>query len=369
VLKIAHIDTGQCLAGGQWQLLLLARQLRRRGHQQWIVCPQGSELDSRARSESFPVLWFRAADPGHVRGAIALRRLLKSQRLDILHAHDGRGQSIAWLSSWGTNARTVASRRVTFLPRWRTLHTLKYRHTCDAVIAVSNYVKSLLLACGVPGGMIEVIYDGIVLPERRPDAEQQATARRRWGFEDGDFVVGSVGTFRREKGYDSAIQAATKLNDRRKIKWMFCVSRGSAEESQHFAMLKATPNFRVVQTPEDPAELLNALDLYVMPSLAEGLGSSALLAMAYGLPVAASRTGGLPEIVDEGKNGWLFAPGSASELAQVVVRAFENSKERHRFAANAYYHARQYSDDIMASRTEALYMKLMGGIKKHVAPS
>ncbi|MGH9432303.1 MAG: glycosyltransferase family 4 protein [Terriglobia bacterium] len=363
MLKIAHIDTGQRLGGGQWQLLLLARQLRTRGHEQWIACPQGSALELRAREEGFHVRTLPAHDPGHVRGAFQLRRILKTDRLDIVHAHDGRGQSIAWISSARTGVRRVASRRVTFLPRWRTLHRLKYRYTCDAVIAVSNYVKGLLLGCGVPGGMIEVIYDGIVIPERLPDAEKRAAARRKWGFSDRDFVIGSLGAFRPGKGQETAVQAAGLVRARDEIKWLFTVDPCSAPETRRFPMLIGSRHFRAVHAPEDPSEFLSALDLYVMPSPAEGLGSSALLAMAHGLPVAASRAGGLPEIVQDGKTGWLFAPGSAPELAEVVVRALQDSEERQRFGVNASCLAREFSDVIMASRTEALYLKLCAGLQ------
>ncbi|MGH9455921.1 MAG: glycosyltransferase, partial [Terriglobia bacterium] len=147
------------------------------------------------------------------------------------------------------------------------------------------------------------------------------------------------------------------------LKWLFAVNPRSTEEKLRFPKLTTSRIFRVVPTPEHPSELLDALDLYVMPSLAEGLGSSALLAMAHGLPVAASRVGGLPEIVQEGKTGWLFAPGSAPELAEVVVRALDNHEELNRLGLNAREHAREFSDDIMASRTEALYLKLCAGVK------
>ena len=359
MLKIAHIDTGRSLAGGQRQLLLVAQRLRARGHEQWIACPHDSALAIRARGEGFRVLTLPARDPGHARGVFKLRQLVKAERLDILHAHDGRGQTISWLASARTRTSRVASRRVTFLPAWRSLHRLKYQYTCDALIAVSNYVKDLLLHCGVPGGMIEVIYDGIVIPEHLPSPEERVAARRKWGFGGRDFVVGNLDAFRPGKGYETALRAAGLMMARRpEIKWLFAVNPGATEEKLRFPMLTTSRIFRVVPTPERAAELLDALDLYVMPSLAEGLGSSALLAMSHGLPVAASRVGGLPEIVQEGKTGWLFAPGAAPELAEVVVHALENREKLNGLGVNGREHARQFSDDIMASRTEALYLKL-----------
>ena len=346
-------------------MLLLARGLRSRGHRQWIACPHGSGLESSAKEAGFQVLHLPPRDPGCVRASFALRRLLKGENLDIIHAHDGRGQSIAWLTSFGSDATRIASRRVTFLPALPILHRLKYQYTCDAVIAVSNYVKGLLLRCGVPDGMIEVIYDGIEIPEHLLSAEERTTARRRWGFAENDFVIGNLGPFRPEKGHDTAIQAASLLVSKQgKVKWLFATGSSSTEtRGRSTGALLIPANVRVIPASEVLSEFFATIDLYVMPSLAEGLGSSALLAMAHGLPVAASRVGGLPEIVEDGKTGWLFPPASAQDLADVVVHALDNREELKRMGEAAHVKARQFSDDIMISQTEALYLKLRAGIK------
>ncbi len=345
-------------------MLLLARGLRARGHEQWIACPQSSDLELRAREEGFSVLRLPSRYHGPVGGALALHYLSKAERPDILHAHDGRGQSIAWLASPGARARRVASRRVTFLPHWRALHRLKYQYTCDAVIAVSNYVRGLLLQCGVPGRMIEVIYDGIEIPDRLPGPEERIAARQRWGLGDSDFVVGNLGAFRQEKGLETALQAANLLaSSRAGIRWLFAAGGSPAEiESGVSAAAQAGSNIRVIPAPEELSGFFASIDLYVMPSLAEGLGSSALLAMAYSLPVAASRAGGLPEIVEHGKTGWLFSPGSAQALAEIVAHAVDNREELKSFGVTARVQARQFSDDIMTSRTEALYLQLQAGL-------
>ena len=100
----------------------------------------------------------------------------------------------------------------------------------------------------------------------------------------------------------------------------------------------------------------------VMPSRAEGLGSSALLAMAYGLPVVASRVGGLPEVVEEDRTGWLVPANSSSALAEALVTAASDRERLARFGACARERVRAFSDDTMVSRTEALYLRLTAGL-------
>ena len=101
------------------------------------------------------------------------------------------------------------------------------------------------------------------------------------------------------------------------------------------------------------------LDIYAMPSRAEGLGSAALLAMAHGVPVVATRVGGVPEVVEDGRTGWLVPPDSAPALAEAVVAAASDRARLRAFGLQARERARQYASDIMVERTAALYYRLL----------
>ncbi|MBZ5565486.1 MAG: glycosyltransferase family 4 protein, partial [Acidobacteriia bacterium] len=110
---------------------------------------------------------------------------------------------------------------------------------------------------------------------------------------------------------------------------------------------------------ENLDEFYPALDLFIMPSRAEGLGSAALHAMAYGLPVIASRVGGLPEIVVEGENGWLVPPEAPQALADVIVAAAADRERLRQLGEKGRERACRFSTDIMLERTEALYYQLL----------
>jgi glycosyltransferase involved in cell wall biosynthesis len=96
-----------------------------------------------------------------------------------------------------------------------------------------------------------------------------------------------------------------------------------------------------------------------MPSKAEGLGSSVLWAMAYGLPVIATRVGGLPEIVVENETGWLIPPGSPQALADATLLAACHRERLAQFGRNGRQRAEGFSAAIMITRTEALYRSLL----------
>jgi glycosyltransferase involved in cell wall biosynthesis len=98
-----------------------------------------------------------------------------------------------------------------------------------------------------------------------------------------------------------------------------------------------------------------------MPSKTEGLGSSALWAMAYGLPVVATRVGGLPEIVVENETGWLIPPSSPAALADAIFLASRDREKLIAFGRNGRNRAEGFSAAIMVNSTEALYQRLVCG--------
>ena len=362
-LKIAHIDTGLSLRGGQRQMLALAKGLRERGHEQFIVCLEASPLEGRARQEGFRVFSLPAHDPGHAFGILLWRQQLQMWAPQIVHAHDGRGQTLAWLASLGLPVKRVASRRVMFLPSDNWTYRLKYGHTCHAVIAVSESILELSVEAGVPRERITVIPDGIEIPPELPTLEERLRLRTSWGFADADFVVGLLGASTAEKGHDSALAAVALLAEKLPSLRM-ALAGGEAVAAGAKAVDEAGfERSRVVRlgSIENLGDFFPGLDLFLMPSTAEGLGSSALWAMAYGLPVIATRVGGLPEIVVEKETGWLIPPGSPQALADAIERAGHDRDKLAEFGRNGRKRAEGFSTAIMVSRTEALYRRILTG--------
>jgi glycosyltransferase involved in cell wall biosynthesis len=371
MLKIGHVDTGLELRGGQWQLLLLANGLRARGHAQLIVCPEGSELYRRATVDGFTIMGLPLNDFRHFKGIRQLRQRLRQHGLMLVHAHDGVAQTVSWLASLGTGVRRVASRRVTYLPNRRLDYRLKYRHTCHAVIGVSQHVGRIMEDAGIPSAMINVIPDGIEIPERTPDAVSRQATRAKWRLGNDEFIIGHLGSISQEKGQDLALKALQLFADQLPNTKLMLGGNVSAEYLATSPLAAAVAGGQVVLAgyQENLFEFFSGLDLYIMPSRSEGLGSSALMAMAYGLPVVATRVGGLPEVVAEGKTGWLVAPESPQALATAIAEAASNPARLEEMGRNARQHAKDFSADIMVERTEELYRRLLGRQKTNAAPS
>jgi glycosyltransferase involved in cell wall biosynthesis len=257
--------------------------------------------------------------------------------------------------------RRVATRRVTFLPAHPWTHRWKYTLTCHAVIAVSDFIRQLLIRVGVPESMIELIPDGIEIPAELPTAALRSKVRARWGFGDQEFVVGHLGAFTPEKGQDIALDAFGLLAERLPQARLLLAGDGPMRASAPIVqkLEKARDHVQLCENIEELADFYPALDLFVMPSRAEGLGSAALHAMAFGIPVVASRVGGLPEIVSEGETGWLIPADSPEVLAEAILGAASDTVRLRRLGEKARERAQQFSTDIMLARTEALYVRLL----------
>lgn len=359
MLKVAHIDTGTEPRGGQHQLLLLAQGLRQRGHEQLIVCPEGSALETRAQHEGFRVFSLPPRDPAHAHGIFQLRERLQTERFDILHAHDGRGHTLAWLASFGMRVCRIATRRVTFLPSRLATRLLRRDFACQGIIAVSGSIQRQLVDAGIRLEKIEVIPDGVELPSQPRSSEMRERARARWGVRDNEFVVGHLGAFTREKGQDIALEAINLLRAKLPQARLILAGDGPMRTAREILAkaAQAGDRARLLGYVDDLAEFFAGLDLFIMPSRAEGLGSSVLLAMAHGLAVVASKVGGLPEIVDEGKTGWLVPPASPSALAEAIVAAASDPKRLDPMGSNGRERAQRFSSDIMVQRTECFYRR------------
>jgi glycosyltransferase involved in cell wall biosynthesis len=308
------------------------------------MTPAGSELEMRANTIELATAPLSLAE---------LRARI--QGTDILHTHTGRAQNMAFLVSAGIPIKRIATRHVAFQPRHPLIHRLKYTATCDGVIAVSQAVRRTLLNAGVSAERIEVIPTGVEIPAELPTPEQRAQARRRWNFIDEDFAVGHLGAFTREKGQDVAAKAARLLESRLPHLKMILAGEGPLRSG-----MPSIPQLQLPGHVSEPQQLLAALDLFIMPSRSEGWGLAALEAMAFGLAVVASNTGGLAEMIVEGETGWLIPPADASALADAILAAAADREKLHRMGLCARDSARRFSIEETAARTEEFYLRVLG---------
>ncbi len=247
-------------------------------------------------------------------------------------------------------------------------HRLLERRTArfvDRILVCSEAVRRYAVdRVGVPEEKLVVIPNGVDA-ERFASRGTREKTRDRFHLPLEAPVIGSVGRLDEPvKGFSILIEAMAQVAARNPRCVCLIAGDGPARPSLEAAARARHPEGRIRFLGErrDIPEILSALDLYVQPSRREGFGLSALEAMASGLAVVASSTGGLPEVVRDGETGVLVPPGDAEALAAAVAHLLEDGERRRRMgAAGALRARREFPLEKMVHRWAELYRRLLSG--------
>jgi glycosyltransferase involved in cell wall biosynthesis len=252
------------------------------------------------------------------------------------------------------------SRRVDFRVGARGLGGAKYRWGVDRFLAVSNGVRRVLVDCGVDGDRVDVVPDGIDLAkfDRVGDAGYLAV---EFGLAPGDTVIGNVAALAPHKSQRDFVLAARLIRDEIPRARFFVVGEGELRPDLEALIRELMLEKDVVLTGfrSDVLELLSLFDCFVLSSYLEGLCTSIMDAQAMGIPVVATRTGGVPELVTEGETGLLAPPRDPALLASAVVRMIRDDALRARCIQRAAEQAKSYDYSRMVEGTLDSYRRVL----------
>ncbi|HVF11250.1 MAG TPA: glycosyltransferase family 4 protein [Abditibacteriaceae bacterium] len=359
-------------AGTERHILDLARGLCDEKVDVRIACPKKGELASRAAAHGVRVHAIENRNLPDGAAVRTLRHLLRSGSVNIIHAHNGRTGLLASLATQlAGHGRCVV-----------TQHFLKPAHLdeqglraklsrqahgwvntrIDHFIAISQAVRNEMLARGdAPEDKITVVPNGLVRPDRQTLAPPSCVRAELDIKKDAPLVV-CVARLESEKDIGSLIVAmghVLKVHPGAR-----CVIAGDGTEkaalSEQIRQLGIAPQVRLPGFVADTMSLINAADLFVLPSPAEPFGLVLLEAMALGKPVVATRAGGPLEIVVNGQTGLLVPPADASGLAHAILHLLTAAGqrcamgERGQARLDEFYTARH-----MAHATLAVYRQVV----------
>lgn len=358
-MRSLHIDTARTWRGGQNQVLLTVNGLAEAGHDAILLAHENGELRRRA-GEGLRFLSFSPRSEFDVQAAWQLAGVLRQRRPDIVHAHDPMGVSLVAMAlqmSTGKLDRplVVAARRVDFHLKRHAFSKWKYRHV-DVFIAASGTIAAILEADGIAPDRIEVVHDGVNVSfiDKQPPVDAHA----EFWLPHGAPLVGNVAALAAHKGQRHLIAAAARIIRDVPDTRFLIVGQGELHDTLQHQIESLGLGRHVFLTGfrDDALGLVKSLDLFVMSSLTEGLGSSILEAMACERPVVGTRTGGIPEIVDEGRTGALVPPGDEHALATAVVELLRNPERgREMGAAGRQRVVSEFSVDVLVERTARVY--------------
>jgi glycosyltransferase involved in cell wall biosynthesis len=363
-VRILFVDLEHEWRGGQDQALLALVGFIRAGHAATLVAVEDGALAGRARAQGVEVhgVPARAKRLGATR---RLRQLVRQERYDIVHANEPHALTAAWLAGAHRRAALVVSRRIA-LPLQRNALALARYRAAGRILAVSQFVAASLGNAGLPAHRVEVVYDGVeVLP--LPTAREREEARRHWDVPQGEALLGCVGYLLPEKGQRHLVSALALLREDFPGARLLLAGGGACRVELEALAKALKVGSRVIFTGhvEDVQRVYAALDVFVLPSRAEPLGSSLLMAMGCGLPVVALESGGVPEVIVSGRDGLLVNEPRGEKIAGALAGAMREVLSTPERAAALGAAARKtieerFSAERMVRETLRTYARIVG---------
>jgi glycosyltransferase involved in cell wall biosynthesis len=357
-LAILHVDPERGLAGGEQQVLGLLAHLHAAGHRQRLAADRRGPLAARAGGLGIAVAPLVIRNHVDVVAARRLASLLAAERYDIVHFHTARAHAMsAFLGA--RRVPRVVTRRMDYRLRGGWWTRRLYNREVDAVVAISDGVREALIASGVTPARIAVVPSGVDVARFATTTGDRHAARARFALPGDAWVLAVVGALEKRKGHDVLLDALATLRLPRLRVLIAGTGSRAAFLGERTRMLGLAEQVRFLGACEDVAPVLAAADAFAMPSHREGLGVAALEAMAAGLPVVATRVGGLPDAVLDGETGLLVPPGDAAALAAAIARLARDPDAARALGGTGAARVRaRFTVAAMAEGTLAVYRRL-----------
>ncbi len=343
-MRILHLVSSGGLYGAEQVILNLARSDNTASYVGALYNAHSPHLEviDEAKKLGVGTVVFDSRGRIDLGTVFQIRRFLREHRIDILHSHGYKSDIIGFLAVllW-RRTRWVATNHV-----WHPMTgKLRLYEAADAfvlrharrVIAVSSEIKEDLISTNVPSSSVRVIANGIDI-DRFVQPRSTDHVKAALGIARQDVVVTIVGRLSPEKGHHTFLQAAEKVCATRKHVKFLIVGDGPIADELRAESARLSLEARVIFTGfrKDMPEVYALSDVLVNASSIEGLPMTILEAMASRVAVIAARTGGIPDVIKDGRTGLLVDAGDVDTLRIRMESLIDDDGERRRLAAAAF---------------------------------
>ena len=295
-----------------------------------------------------------------------LVRTMRQVKPDLVHSRNWGAIEAVFAARWA-GCRSIHSEHGVEADQsaepWRRrwLRRAAYA-TADVVFSVSHELQESLARRSGFARKIGVIHNGVDTRRFRPDAPAGQRFRSELAIGEDEFVIGCMGRMNPVKDYQTMVRAA-EIFSRACRSWRLLLVGEGPERTKLENVVAGSDALRgrvqFLGMTDRVVELLNALDVYVLSSITKGISNSLLEAMATGVPVIATRTGGTPEVVVDRQSGLLVPAAAPGELAESLISLYRQPQERQRLGAAGRRRAKeQFSLDSMVQKYEEMYAGL-----------
>ena len=351
-MRVLHVTSARTRRGGENQLFYLAEGLRSRGIETALVIPEDASYPT-PMSGTVRIRFRGEAD------LPAMKRLgsvVREYAPDIVHAHTGHAHAWAAVAMKRSDRPLVVSRRVLFTPSRNPLSRWKMNRV-SSFLCVSNAVSEVKRTYGIEPDRLRVVHSGVPLTGMSPGGDD---LRKRFGTGDHDILTLSLAAFTPNKNQALLVRALSLMPDASRPQCVLAGEGRTRVKTERLAQELDLGSFvHFAGFVEDTGELVRAADIFVLTSRSEGLSTATLEAMAGGLPVVATRCGGVEDLVVDGETGILVPPDSPEALASAISALIDDPGLMRSMTEKGRERALLFSVDRMIEATLDVYRELI----------
>jgi len=365
-IRILHVFVTLPVGGAENLLISILRELDPAVYES-VVCTlgEGGELAPAVRALGVPLVELQVMGRGKPSAGIvpALVDLLRSERIDLVHSHLYHANLHARQAARRAGVPSVVSIHNTYTkPKWhrRLRNWWLARHTGAILVGSEDIRRDVLRYDQVPPALVEIIPNSVDLSRSLPVRAVEAV-RDELSLPAGAYVLGTIGRLEIQKGHRVLVEAMAHLRERFPVVLLLIGSgREEAALRAQVEALGLQAEVRLLGTRSDLGDLFAVMDLFVMPSLWEGLSLAMLSAMAAGLPVVATDVGGVAGVLGRDERGWVVPPDAVDALVEAISFCHDQPAEAAARGEAGRQHVHDhYSDRAMVRRIEAVYCRVL----------
>jgi L-malate glycosyltransferase len=359
-MKVLHVSGAKGWRGGEQQIAYLLEELHHLGVEQTIALvydkPLHHFLEKKTWSSILPYKKMSALNV-----LLALKLFSASRDYDVVHAHDSHAHSAAYLASLlGMNTPIVVSRRVDFPIAQSAGSRRKYNHpNVRKLLCVSDAIRKIVASSIDFPDRAVTVYSGI-RTDRFSHSHPTGKLRTRIGVSSDVPLIGNTSALADHKDYPTFLRVAKRIVETMPQARFVILGEGKERGNIEKLILEYGLQEKVILAGfhRNIEELLPDLDVFLMTSKMEGLGTSVLDAFACKVPVVATNAGGIPEMVLHRETGLIASIGSDLALSEAVIMLLQDSEFRFQLIEKAFQRLEFFSTQRTAAETLAIYRSL-----------
>ena len=361
-IAILHLDSELGWRGGQQQAVYLFEYLLKNNYKTHFICRIESKLAGYFKQNDYPFHSLPLKNELDLYSAWKIAQFCQKNHYQILHLHSAHALALGLLAKvFYRELKLIGVRRVDFKIKRNIFSQIKYKSNwIDVIIAISDNIKRVMLDDGIPANKIKTIRSGIDI-HKFDKVPCNSSLKKDLDIPSDSLVIGTVAAIVGHKDYPNLLKAAEiVINSREQV--VFIAAGTGDKEKEVFALAKKLNlkgRFKFLGYRNDVGQLLKLMDIFVLASQMEGLGTSVLDAMSVGLPIVGTNAGGIPEMLKQNVSGLIVPKQNPQALADSLLKLIDKRELREKISQNAKQEVKQFDVSLTAKKNIELYRQLI----------